>query len=347
MQTLIRHLKENKILSADECRQLLVHRDEISEDICKAAREVALRRFGNRVYIRGLIEISNYCRNNCYYCGIRAGNASAVRYRLSKDDIMNCCRNGYALGFRTFVMQGGEDVTFTDEWLCDVIGSIKDAYPDCAVTLSLGERGRDSFHRLRMAGADRYLLRHETYSQEHYSRLHPSSMSRDNRLECLHALKEEGFQTGTGIMVGSPYQTIDDIVQDIMFMQDFKPEMIGIGPFVPHHDTPFASFPAGDAELTLFLVSLFRLMFPDALIPATTALATLLPDGHKRGIMAGANVIMPNLSPGEQRAKYNLYDNKAAFGSEAAEGLDMLRKEMENIGYVVATDRGDYHATNT
>lgn len=342
MQILIQELKENKSLSEDGLRKLLTRRVEAQKMISEAAREVALLRFGHGIFVRGLIEISNYCKNNCLYCGIRAGNRNVVRYRLSEEEILECCDYGYSLGLRTFVMQGGEDISFSDEWLCRIIGRIKERYPDCAVTLSLGERSSESYHLLREAGADRYLLRHETVTAEHYSRLHPSSMSLDNRLECLRTLKEEGFQTGTGIMVGSPYQTIDNIIADIKYIEQLRPEMIGIGPFIPHRDTPFADFKAGDAELTLFLISVFRLMFPDALIPATTALATLLKDGHIRGVEAGANVIMPNLSPASRRKDYNLYDNKAAFGSEAAEGLQLLDKELATAGYYIDFGKGDF-----
>ena len=278
-------------------RSLLENDDpqEISY-LYEEARKAAVSMFGNNIYIRGLIEVSNYCRNNCYYCGIRASNTHVNRYRLSKEQILACCEYGYGLGFRTFVLQGGEDPMQTDEWVEDVVRSIHAAHPGCAITLSLGEKAPESYKRFREAGADRYLLRHESFDSDHYGRLHPAGMSRDRRLECLRSLKENGYQTGSGIMVGSPYQTLDHVVEDLLFIQEFRPEMIGIGPFVHHHDTPFADFPDGSVALTLKLISIFRLMHPQALIPSTTAIATLESDGHRKAILAGANVVMPNLS---------------------------------------------------
>jgi len=306
------------------------------------ARKAALNTFGNKVFIRGLIEISNNCRNNCLYCGIRAGNNKVSRYRLTEEEILDCCRKGYGLGFRTFVLQGGEDPWQTDHWVEKLVASIRLNFPDCAITLSLGEKSADAYGRFKAAGADRYLLRHETFNPEHYARLHPTGMSRDNRLSCLCALKDAGYQTGTGIMVGSPYQSVDNIVEDLMFIQEFRPEMIGIGPFIHHPDTPFASFKDGSVEMTLKLISIFRLMNPKALIPATTALATLELDGRKKGILAGANVVMPNLSPSGIRKNYSLYEGKAATGAESAEGLDKLNEELNSIGYEIVVSRGDY-----
>ena len=256
---------------------------------------------------------------------------------------MECCREGYALGFRTFVMQGGEDPALTDEWIEKTVAAIHCEFPDCAITLSLGEKSREAYERFFRAGANRYLLRHETHNEEHYRKLHPEEMSLKHRLQCLQWLKEIGYQTGTGIMVGTPGQTLTHLVEDLLFIEQFQPQMIGIGPFIPHHDTPFGTEPAGSAGMTLKLLSLFRLMHPSALIPSTTALATLSPDGRDKGILAGANVVMPNLSPREQREKYTLYDNKAAFGAEAAEGLRALAQQLETIGYRISTDRGDYH----
>ena len=288
-----------------------------------------------------MIEVSNYCKNNCYYCGIRAGNKHAVRYRLDKGDILSCCEIGYKLGFRTFVMQGGEDGFFDDDFLCGIISEIKKNYPDCAVTLSLGERTKESYERLYAAGADRYLLRHETADKAHYEMLHPKEMSFDNRMECLKNLKETGFQTGCGFMVGSPGQTFKTLAKDMCFLSEFKPEMVGIGPFVSHHDTKYAGHKNGSVDLTVFLLSLIRIMLPNVLLPSTTALATLAKDGRIRGIEAGANVVMPNLSPAEVRRKYLLYDNKAAVDTEAAEGLESLKKEMEQIGYKIVAKRGD------
>ena len=265
------------------------------------------------------------------------------RYALSRETILACCREGYALGFRTFVLQGGEDLSQTDDWVEETVRSIRREFPDCAITLSLGEKTKGAYQRFFDAGANRYLLRHETFNETHYRVLHPSEMSRSYRLQCLEWLKEIGYQTGTGIMVGSPGQTIDHLVEDLLFIERFRPEMIGIGPFIPHSDTPFANEPAGSIDMTLKLLSIFRLMHPSALIPSTTALASLSPDGREQGILAGANVVMPNLSPSSVREKYSLYNNKAAFGSEAAEGLKELEKQLERIGYTISYLRGDYN----
>ena len=305
------------------------------------ADEVRQRHFGNKVYIRGLIEVSNYCKNNCLYCGIRAGNKHAVRYRLSKEDILSCAQAGYELGFRTFVMQGGEDAFFTDNFVCDVVSEIKKNYPDCAITLSLGERSFQSYKAMYDAGADRYLLRHETADSAHYSMLHPENMTLESRKKCLEDLKYIGYQVGAGFMVGSPYQTIEHILTDLRFLKRFEPHMVGIGPFIPHKDTPFAQFPAGDLTMTLKLLAIIRLMLPKVLLPATTALGSIHPQGREMGICAGANVVMPNLSPEESRALYSLYNNKLATGAESAQKLELLKKRMSSIGYKVVTDRGD------
>ena len=339
----IKRLRDTHRLTADDYKSLLIDDDlECFQLLQEEAREVSVSRFGRSIFIRGLIEIGNHCRNNCLYCGIRAGNKSLSRYRLEKEDILACCRQGHISGFRTFVLQGGEDPARTDGWVEDVVSSIHKEFPDCAITLSLGEMSAESYRRLRTAGADRYLLRHETFNPEHYSRLHPASMSRERRLECLRNLKEAGFQTGTGIMVGSPFQTVDNIVEDLLFIQDFCPEMIGIGPFIHHSATPFAGFPDGSVRMTLKLTSIFRLMHPRALIPATTALASLDSRARSEAILSGANVVMPNLSPVSVRRKYSLYDGKAASGAESVEGLEDLIKELSAIGYGIAVGRGDY-----
>ncbi|WP_455667507.1 [FeFe] hydrogenase H-cluster radical SAM maturase HydE [Phocaeicola sp.] len=343
MKQLIDKLRHNHRLTGEEYTTLLACRDADSLSyLQRQAQEVALALFGNAVFIRGLIEVGNRCRNNCYYCGIRKGNPSVARYALTRETILGCCREGYALGFRTFVMQGGEDPAMTDEWIEQTVAAIRREFPDCAITLSLGEKSREAYRRFFHAGANRYLLRHETHNAEHYRRLHPEDMSLSHRLQCLQWLKEIGYQTGTGIMVGTPGQTIAHLAEDLLYIEQLQPEMIGIGPFIPHHDTPFATEPAGSMEMTLKLLSIFRLMHPSALIPSTTALATLAPDGREQGILAGANVVMPNLSPREQREKYALYDNKAAFGAEAAEGLRNLAQRLETIGYRVSTERGDF-----
>ncbi|MBR4020085.1 MAG: [Firmicutes bacterium] len=327
----------------EELRALL---SDPSPDSDLTAKAAAIRKsvYGNKVFIRGLIEFTNYCKNDCYYCGIRAGQRNVSRYRLTSEEILDCCRQGYNLGFRTFVLQGGEDLWWNDDRLSALVASIKENYPDCAVTLSVGERSRESYQRLFDAGADRYLLRHETADTCHYAALHPGNLTLENRMRCLHDLRDIGYQTGCGFMVGSPGQTVDHLIRDLRFIEEFRPHMVGIGPFLPAAGTPFACEPAGSADLTLKLLSIIRLMHPEVLLPATTALGTAEADGRERGILAGANVIMPNLSPPEVREKYMLYDNKIATGDEAAESVASLRRSMKNIGYEVVTDRGDYFA---
>ena len=297
--------------------------------------------YGNTVYIRGLIEVSNICKNDCLYCGIRAGNSACDRYRLTEEDILDACAEGYELGFRTFVLQGGEDGHFTDDRLASLLSAIKSAHPDCAVTLSLGERSRESYELLRKAGADRYLLRHETATKSHYEKLHPANLSFDNRMQCLRDLRELGYQVGCGFMVGSPYQTPGDLARDLEFIQDFQPDMCGIGPFIPHKDTPFAGYAAGTVELTCSLLSIIRLIHPPVLLPATTALGTIHPEGRELGIRSGANVVMPNLSPSSVRKKYMLYNDKVSDGAESAQSKAELVRRMEAIGYEVVTARGD------
>lgn len=308
-----------------------------------AEKAVVVRKaiYGNTVFIRGLIEVSNICKNDCLYCGIRAGNPHCDRYRLTEEDILSACAEGHELGFRTFVLQGGEDGHFTDERLTSLLTAIKAAHPDCAVTLSLGERSRESYQRLFDAGADRYLLRHETATKSHYERLHPSNLSFDNRMNCLRDLREIGYQVGCGFMVGSPYQTTADIARDLKFIADFKPDMCGIGPFIPHKDTVFADFTAGTVELTCYLLSIIRLIHPPVLLPATTALGTIHPEGRELGILSGANVVMPNLSPASVRKKYMLYNDKVSDGAESAQSKDELVRRMTAIGYEVVTARGD------
>ncbi len=314
---------------------------EIASYLASLAVERRRAIYGNTVYIRGLIEVSNICKNDCLYCGIRAGNPACDRYRLTEEDILSACDEGYALGFRTFVLQGGEDGHFTDARLTSLLSAIKTAHPDCAVTLSLGERPRESYKALFAAGADRYLLRHETATKAHYERLHPASLSFDNRMRCLADLREIGYQVGCGFMVGSPYQTVDDLARDLEFIGAFKPDMCGIGPFIPHKDTPFAGFTAGTLELTCYLLSIIRLIHPPVLLPATTALGTIHPEGRELGILAGANVVMPNLSPASVRKKYMLYNDKVSDGAESAQSKAELVRRMEAIGYEVVTARGD------
>lgn len=343
MTGLIEKLYQTGNLSDEELLEVIaMNDDEASELLRKYADEVRQRVYGKKVFLRGLIEISSYCRNNCLYCGIRCGNKNAQRYRLDREDILSCCENGYQLGFRTFVLQGGEDTFFTDEFLVPLISEIREKYPDCAVTLSLGERSRESYRKLREAGADRYLLRHETASPELYSKLHPAGMTLENRVECLYNLRELGYQVGAGFMVGAPFQTAGNIVEDLRFLQELKPHMIGIGPFIPHHDTPFSSAEGGSLSLTLRLLGILRLMFPEVLLPATTALGTIAPNGRELGLKTGCNVVMPNLSPVMVRKKYDLYDNKISSGEEAAECREGLEKQIISAGYVVSDERGDH-----
>lgn len=329
-------------LTRDEIIFLLANRDlETQSYLANKASETARKYYGNTVFVRGLIEFTNYCKNDCYYCGIRCGNKNANRYRLTEEEILACASHGYDLGFRTIVLQGGEDAFFTDEKIVNIIRSIKHGHHDCAVTLSIGEKSYESYKAFYDAGADRYLLRHETADPEHYAKLHPSTLSSENRKQCLYNLKEIGFQTGAGFMVGSPYQTLENIADDLLFLKKLDPAMIGIGPFIPHKDTVFAGEKAGTLELTLFLLSVIRLMLPTVLLPATTALGTIDPRGREQGILAGANVVMPNLSPVGVRKKYDLYDNKICTGEEAAECMNCLKNRIGNIGYEIVTDRGD------
>ena len=341
-QRLIEKLKETHSLELQEWEQLIrTYTKEDLEYASNLARELAIREYGKTIYFRGIIEFSNFCKCDCYYCGIRKSNKNAQRYRLTKEDILECCKEGYENGFRTFVLQGGEDGWFTDEKVCEIIGEIKKNYPDCAVTLSLGERGFDSYKKFKKAGADRYLLRHETIDEVHYKELHPEKQKLENRIQCLRELKALGYQTGCGIMVGTPNQTPGILAKDMKFMEEFQPAMIGIGPFLPHKDTPFRDKEKGSVELTLFLLALSRIMLPKVLLPATTALGTVEADGRKQGVLAGCNVIMPNLSPLAVRKKYMLYDKKAGTDISAAEGIKLLCKQMEEIGYEVVIGRGD------
>lgn len=316
--------------------------DKYDNELLAHARETSLSVFGNKIYIRGLIEFTNYCKNGCYYCGINRTNTNVDRYRLSLNEILQCCRQGNKLGFKTFVLQGGEDGYYSNNHIVDIIKAIKSEFPNHALTLSIGEHSYEAYKNFYYAGADRYLLRHETCTLEHYNKLHPEEMSLFNRLKCLKNLKDIGFQTGCGIMVGSPYQTIDNIIDDILYMYDLNPEMIGIGPFISHKDTIFKDMPNGSVEMTIKLLAIMRILLPKVLLPATTALGTLDKKGREKGILAGANVLMPNLSPIKDRKKYSLYDNKICTGEEAAESLNKLKKSISKIGYELVSERGDY-----
>ncbi len=342
-KTLIDTLEIQRTLSKEEFIELLTgYTEEDSDYIKQKAAKTAEQYFDNKVYTRGLIEFTNYCKNDCYYCGIRRSNTNVNRYRLTKEDILLCCEQGYELGFRTFVLQGGEDLRYTDGDMVDIISSIKKDYPDCALTLSIGEKSYESYLAYYQAGADRYLLRHETANEEHYGKIHPASLSLQTRKQCLRDLKAIGYQVGTGFMVGSPYQTAEHLAEDLLFVMELSPAMIGIGPYLPHHDTPFAEEKQGSMELTLYLISILRLMIPNALIPATTALGTIHPLGREKGVLSGANVVMPNLSPVSVRKKYELYDNKICTGDEAAECKVCLQNRMKKIGYEIVNARGDF-----
>ena len=340
MTDLILKLRENRILSREEFRTLLTT-DKYDATLIKSSDEIRQAVYGKDVYIRGLIEFTNYCKNNCYYCGIRCDNKNAQRYRLGKEEIMACCREGYTLGFRTFVLQGGDDPYFTDERMCDIVGAIRSEFPDCAITLSIGERSYESYLAYFNAGANRFLLRHETAESEHYNKLHPDCMSLEERKRCLFDLKKIGYQVGSGFMVGSPFQTIDNIISDLEFLHELQPDMIGIGPYIVHKETPFAEYESGSVEMTVRLIAILRHMFPHALIPSTTALGTLHPEGREMGLRAGANVVMPNLSPQSYRKLYDLYENKISTGEEAAQSRALLEKRVENAGYKVVTAVGN------
>lgn len=340
---LVDKLEEERNLSDAELAYILESTDEKTDEyLAERARAVRETYYGKDVYIRGLIEFTNYCKNNCYYCGIRLGNKNAERYRLTEEQILSCSDIGYDLGFRTFVLQGGEDPYFTDERIISIIHELKKRHPDCAVTLSIGEREKKSYQAFFDVGADRYLLRHETADKTHYEKLHPREMSFEHRMQCIRDLKEIGYQVGCGMMVGSPFQTTEKLIKDLRFIQELKPDMVGIGPFIPHHDTEYADFSQGSVGMTLRLLSVIRLILPDVLLPATTALGTADALGREKGLLAGANVVMPNLSPTDVRGKYLLYDNKICTGDEAAECIRCLQMRVDSVGYHVVESRGDH-----
>lgn len=340
---LIEKLNRERALTREEWIQIFnTWTDEDLSFAAEKAHEITVARFGRKIFFRGIVEFTNICKNDCYYCGIRAGNTNCQRYRLDKEDILKCCEDGYTHGFRTFVLQGGEDPYYTKDMMTDIVRSITERFSDCAVTMSIGELDRDFYQALYDAGARRYLLRHETANAEHYAILHPKKQTLENRMRCLRDLKEIGFQTGCGIMVGSPGQTSESLAEDMMFMADFRPEMIGLGPFIPHRDTPFKDEAAGSVDKTLLVIALCRIMLPNALIPSTTALGTAEAEGRQKGVLAGCNVVMPNLSPMEVRKKYMLYDGKVGTDMSAETGIRTLRTQMEEIGYEVVVARGDY-----
>lgn len=344
-QEIVDKIREKQNVTLEQLRVLLDEENSTESDVnylYNQAREVADTVYGKRVFKRGLIEFTNYCKNDCYYCGIRRSNRCVERYRLDKETILACCSRGYELGFRTFVLQGGEDGHFTDERVCEVVAAIRERYQDCAITLSIGEKSKESYQKYFDAGANRYLLRHETANDEHYKKLHPQDLTLANRKQCLRDLKEIGYQVGCGFMVGSPGQKVETLYEDLQFIKDLEPHMVGIGPFIPQQETPFAKEHSGTLEQTLRLLAIIRLIHPHVLLPATTALGTIHERGRELGVLAGANVVMPNLSPTDVREKYKLYDNKICTGDEAAEGDANLRNRMQAIGYELVTDRGDF-----
>lgn len=342
MLELVDKLAREHALSQDEYAMLIDGRTPaLADELAGRAREACEAVYGNAVFARGLIEFTNICKNDCYYCGIRRSNGACERYRLTREQILACADAGWRAGFRTFVLQGGEDPAVTDEWLAELIGALKAAHPGCAVTLSVGERSREIYRHLRAAGADRYLLRHETATAAHYRQLHPAAMTLQRRMACLSDLREAGFAVGAGFMVGSPFQTTEHLAADLAFIQEFRPEMCGIGPFVPHRDTPFAAETPGTVELTCYLLSLVRLAHPTVLLPATTALEALDPRSREKGILAGANVVMPNLSPPERQGDYALYDGKPRSSADAARKWADLAARLEPLGRRLVEDRGD------
>ena len=345
MKNLVDILETTHHLNGEQLHSLLTMSDTVAVDYLHyRARMTAQQHFGTGIFLRGLIELTNVCRNDCLYCGIRRSNTHIERYTLSTEQVLQCCAEGHRIGFRTFVLQGGEWSDDKAQWIADLVKEMRRRWPDCAITLSLGEHSRDTYAMWRDCGADRFLLRHETHNASHYQQLHPNDMSLSRRLQCLHWLKELGYQVGTGIMVGSPWQTVDHLVEDLQFIADFKPQMVGLGPFIAQHDTPLRDFPNGTIDMTTRLYSIVRLMLPNALIPSTTALASLSPDARCQGILSGANVVMPNLSPVDHRASYALYDGKASMGTEAAEGIRSLSQQLKGIGYHIDWTRGDHNS---
>lgn len=341
MKDLIEKLYRNNYLEKKEIIYLLDHINEEEQQILfNRANETRLKYYGNYVYMRAIIEFSNICKQDCMYCGIRKSNKKAKRYRLSKEQILECCEEGYKLGYRTFVLQGGEDDWYTQEKLAEIIKEIKDRYEDVALTLSIGEKSYEEYEILHKCGADRFLLRHETATKELYEQLHPN-MSFENRRQCLSDLKEIGYQVGAGFLVGLPNQGNEDFANDLLFLKDIQPDMIGIGPFLPHHQTPLKDEKGGDLDKALIMIALTRLMVPECLLPATTAMGTISKQGREIALKAGANVVMPNLSPTTVRSKYELYDNKMYTGDEAAECLKDIERKINSAGFQVDMGIGD------
>lgn len=337
---IINKLYTQKSASREELIFLLNNLNEAyTKYLLKKSNDVRKQNYGDVVYLRGIIEFTNHCKRNCLYCGIRRDNKSTDRYRLTKEEILECATLGNKLGYKTFVLQGGEDPYFTDEKMIDIIKLLKERFPQNAITLSLGERSYESYKSMYEAGADRYLLRHETASKELYEALHPDG-NFENRIKCLKDLKEIGYQVGAGFLVGLPDSNVYDMVENLLFIKELEPAMCGIGPFIPQKDTSLSKEKQGTVEETIIYLALIRLLVPDILLPSTTALGTIDPLGREKGLKAGANVVMPNLSPVSVREKYALYDGKICTGDEAAECRNCIERKIVNAGFRVEITAG-------
>lgn len=340
--SIIEELVSTHVLSAEKLLQLITTADEDERTMLSVkARAETNRIFGKKVYLRGLLEVSNYCRNDCLYCGIRRSNKKILRYRMNYNSILESCVNAYKQGLRTFVLQGGEDCCLNIDKLMLLIREIKENCPNCAITLSFGELKFEIYQKLFIAGADRYLLRHETATRDHYEKLHPTEMDFDNRMRCLYDLYKIGYQVGCGFMVGSPYQTVEHVVKDLLFIKQFNPHMVGIGPFIPNKETPFKSFRQGTVSETVLYISLLRLLLPKVLLPATTALGSIDTSGREKGLSAGANVLMPNISPYSARSEYKIYENKLGSGN-TEDNLQSSITAIRNVNLIPVVDKGDY-----
>ncbi len=341
VEKLLVKLYEENELSRDEIVHIINEIDAAGKKkLYDLARMKQREYYDDHVYLRGLIEFSNICRRNCLYCGIRRSNRNVERYRLKKSQIVQCCEEGYQLGYRSFVLQSGEDNYYTVHRLTALVEKIRANFPDVAITLSVGERDELTYQKLYDAGADRYLLRHETASRRLYGILHPKA-SYDERMDCLRVLKRIGYQVGSGFMVGLPKQTAEDLADDLLFLKELNPDMIGIGPFIPHSETPLKFMKGGSLDQTLVMIALARLIVPDSLIPATTAIGSIHPLGRELALNAGANVVMPNLSPMSVRSKYELYDNKICTTDQPDQCYHCMERRIESVGFKVNRGRGD------
>ena len=339
---LIAKAAATRSLSRGELIELLSD-DDCNEALFAAADDVRRRYVGDGIHLRALIEFSNICRNNCCYCGLRRDNRNIKRYRIDADTIFNLAE--YAarnMGLKTIVLQSGEDMFFDRDKLCDIIRRIKTL--DVALTLSIGEKTAAEYKAYKAAGADRFLLRIETTDRDLYHQLDPG-MSWQNRRRCLADIAAAGLEVGSGVMVGLPGQTIESLADDILFFREINADMIGIGPFIPHPDTPLKDAAGGTLEMSLKVMALTRLLLPDINIPATTAMETLAPDGQTKALQAGANVIMPNVTLTQYRRHYELYPGKSTTNYTPDESLKVLRDKITGINRFVATDKGFHHQT--